>query len=215
MKITTIRTGSGGNCHLIQNKNGGQIFIELGLTIKEFMREKINLKQVQGALISHLHGDHYNGKLALILQKIFPVYVPDSSGVAGVGDFIVRTFELQHDAACYGFLVSSCGEKLLYICDTGFVSQKFKNIDYLMIEANHDRNSMENCEDCIKKHIQHGHFSIEQAEEFIKNNLLGKIPEEIHLIHMSEHRADPLEFVQRIRQICPTSKVKAWNGGIE
>ena len=58
------------------------------------------------------------------------------------GVFDVLTLKTSHDASDpIGFVIST-DEQLLYMTDTGYVSQKnrqyMKNLDYYIIESNHD-----------------------------------------------------------------------------
>ena len=59
------------------------------------------------------------------------------------GVFDVFTLRTSHDASDpIGFVISNGQEQLLYMTDTGYVSQKnrqfMKNLDYYIIESNHD-----------------------------------------------------------------------------
>lgn len=126
MKLTSIASGSSGNCICINNENNG-FLIDAGISKKRIEEglEFAGIKpdSLSGILITHEHSDHIKG-LGVFLRKYgIPVYATDKTiqavlGTAGIGkidselfqviepdkefklkDFAIRPFSVSHDAA--------------------------------------------------------------------------------------------------------------------
>ena len=222
LDIRIIATGSSGNCYRITD---GQsvLMIEAGIRFKQIQQGfDFQLSGVVGCLISHEHGDH-----AKAVREVMEVGVDCymSAGTARamnlsghrlhivsaleqfrVGTFTILPFPVQHDAQePMGFLIQSDdGEKLLFATDTYFLKYRFTGLNYLMIEANYRRETLEEniqagrVPAAIRNRIIKSHFEIENVKAFLKACDLSQC-REIHLIHISSGNGEPMAFVSEVQ----------------
>jgi phosphoribosyl 1,2-cyclic phosphodiesterase len=164
IKITSLGSGSKGNCVLISNGTN-KILIDAGLSInaiyKKLLELGLTLHDIDGVLLTHEHDDHIKSIEAL--SAFIPVYShPDTLEYVAnkfalplrqqmeieeqyfnIGTFDILPFRTSHDALHpYGFVINDCDSKMAYITDTGFISKGcmslIKGSDTVMIESNHD-----------------------------------------------------------------------------
>lgn len=164
----SLYSGSSGNCSVVE-ENGKFIIIDIGksakLTTAALKDAGLEIKNLQGVLISHEHSDHIAG-LKVFLKKLnVPVfssadtldYLADNDLVpahiqledltfAGhnIGDFFVKGFETPHDSvSCMGFNIhTQKGTRMTMATDLGFVTedilQQFLGTDLAVLESNYD-----------------------------------------------------------------------------
>ena len=166
MQITTLASGSTGNCALIR-EGETRILIDAGISckrIKEGLRQEgLEPQDLDGVLITHEHSDHVSGLRVLEKHYQLPVFatlpvihaleamgadciIPfheiETGTVFSVNDVLVRAFHVPHDAAdCVGYRFT--GEHVLgYATDTGCITEEIieglSGADIALIEANHD-----------------------------------------------------------------------------
>ncbi|MEG0019854.1 MAG: MBL fold metallo-hydrolase, partial [Oscillospiraceae bacterium] len=150
-------------------ENGRFIIIDMGksarLTTKAIQEAGLELKNLQGILISHEHSDHIAGLKVFLKKLSVPVYsnaatidylrehdlVPQhidmedmDMGGTNMGDFFVKGFDTPHDSVgCMGFnIYTSRGTKMTMATDLGCVTPEiltqFKGAQLAVIEANYD-----------------------------------------------------------------------------
>lgn len=144
------------------------ILIDCGLRkrdIKPFLnRVGLSPGDIDAVLVTHCHTDHVYGLRFFLKERDVPVY--STAGVLKqltgsyyfneyprfnimsecieekIGSVAVTPVRLSHDVETVGFIISSGGERLGFITDTGFVPESclkaFQYLDYLYIESNHD-----------------------------------------------------------------------------
>ena len=164
----SLYSGSSGNCSVIE-ENGKFILIDIGksarITTNAIKEIGLDLKNLQGVLISHEHSDHVSG-LKVFLKKLdVPVYssaatldyladydlVPahiqlEDMTYAGhnIGDFFVQGFETPHDSiACMGYNIhTKSGTRMTMATDLGMVTDEilghFMGADLAVLESNYD-----------------------------------------------------------------------------
>lgn len=222
LQITTLATGSTGNCYLIEDDRT-QLLLECGIRFKD-IRQKLNFQtsRVAGILISHSHKDHCKG-VPSALDASLDVYMSEATakeiGIEhnrirlyknkeqfNVGTFTILPFDVQHDVENHGFLIQSDnGRKLLFATDTYYVKYKFSGLTHLMIECNYSRKILnENVEigrvpEFLANRIIGSHFSLENVLNFLKANDLSRV-QEIHLLHLSDSNSDEELFKQEVQK---------------
>lgn len=164
----SLYSGSSGNCSVIE-ENGKFILIDIGksarITTNAIKELGLDLKNLQGVLVSHEHSDHVNG-LKVFLKKLdVPVYssaatldyladydlVPahiqlEDMTFAGhnIGDFFVKGFATPHDSiSCMGFDIhTGNGTRMTMATDLGVVTEDilchFCGTDLAVLESNYD-----------------------------------------------------------------------------
>lgn len=166
MQITTLASGSTGNCALIRDGET-RILLDAGISckrIKEGLRQEgLEPQDLDGVLITHEHSDHVSGLRvlekhyqipvfatlpviheleAMVTDCIIPFHEIETGTVFSVKDVLIRAFPVPHDAAdCVGYRFS--GESILgYATDTGCITEEIiaglSGADIALIEANHD-----------------------------------------------------------------------------
>ena len=165
--VTTIASGSGGNCLLV---SGGDtyILIDAGISCRRITQALHALgiapEQLSAVLITHEHSDHICGLATLAKKCGVPVYASPGTAKAleyripfrdgqlhaapvgediQVGELTVRSFPTSHDTAqSTGYTVALDGHRMCLATDLGVVSdevlQAVRGVDVLVVESNHD-----------------------------------------------------------------------------
>ena len=169
--ITSLNSGSNGNCYYIGNDNHA-VLIDAGISCREtekrMKRLGLDITRVRAIVVSHEHGDHITGIPGLSKKYKFPVYITTntlrSSNLPienelihtfkpfesiSIGDLSVNAFPKFHDASDpHSFLVSHNGIKVGVFTDIGssckHVISHFKQCHAAFLEANY-------CEEMLEK----------------------------------------------------------------
>jgi phosphoribosyl 1,2-cyclic phosphodiesterase len=193
--ITSLNSGSNGNCYYIGNRNDA-VLIDVGISCRETEKRMkqlgLDIRKVKAIFISHEHGDHIKGVSVLAHKYNIPVYITTLTAKNGprlishlsrefktnrpiaVGELLVTPFAKQHDAIDPHSFIISCNKITVGVfTDIGWVCDKlthyFKQCHAAFLEANYDEILLENGRYPIhlKKRIRdgHGHLSNKQALE--------------------------------------------------
>ena len=132
-----------------------------------------------------------------------------------MGGFTVKPFDLTtidgrwthtdaNGEACpiYGFLIihNEMG-RMLYITDTNLVKWKFKDINYLLLGVNYDKELISG-DDAKKNHVVRGHMSIDTACDFVKANASDQL-QNVIMCHLSKENADAGKFIEKMKKAVP------------
>jgi len=205
MKYYLFASGSQGNATLIIDKDV-HVLIDLGITRKQLIDHleniHLSLKDLDFILLTHEHSDHIKGldtihdltiygganSYKASNYKVIPPYKEFK-----YKNISITPIELSHDAKTpYGFVIKDDKEKLVFVTDTGFVSDKnmtyMKNADYFIFESNHNRNLLlkTNRPSYVKERImsEFGHLSNEDCAMYL-SELIGNNTKQIVLAHIS------------------------------
>lgn len=144
-----------------------------------------------------------------------------------MGGFTVKPFDLTtidgrwthtdaNGEACpiYGFLIihNEMG-RMLYITDTNLVKWKFKDINYLLLGVNYDKELISGG-DAKKNHVVRGHMSIDTACEFVKANASDQL-QNVIMCHLSKENADAGKFIEKMQKAVPNVNVCVAEPGME
>ncbi len=173
MKIVNLGSGSKGNCTLVYSENT-KVLIDAGLPLLEIETKLnslgIDIKTINGILITHEHADHIKSVGKLSKKYGVPVYMrfeeldcllskspeilPQYQNGFGekdfyIGDMTLSSFKLSHDAnCCVGYSIYVDGAKFSIATDLGTcpknIVEKLKGSDVVLLEANHDENLLLN-----------------------------------------------------------------------
>lgn len=163
--ISSLNTGSNGNCFYIGNEEEA-ILIDAGLSCKEtetrMQRLALSMEKVKAIFISHEHSDHIKGLPVLSKKYKLPIYITPRTLVGGrqqlptelvrsfgtyspitFGSLQVSAFPKKHDAAePHSFVVSCEGITAGVFTDIGdhceHVIHHFKQCHAAFLEANYD-----------------------------------------------------------------------------
>ncbi len=164
-----------------------------------------DIQEVDGIVLSHAHGDHYQGIGPIARRLHIPVYVREEVYAAcrrrlgpvdvchfedgfRVGDMEITPVETSHDVTSCGFVVGRFG----IFTDTGCVTAQMRGIisdlDAVLIESNYDERMLMTGPYPLqlKERIasDRGHLSNEDASDFIRR--YGDHLSQVFLAHLSE-----------------------------
>jgi len=177
---------------------------------------------LDGALVSHEHGDHASGALGLMRSGV-DCYMSHGTakalGVAGhrlhivqaleqvrIGPWTVLPFDTVHDAAePLGFLLADGQHKILFATDTRYLKYRFQGLTHLFVECNHSRPILRESVNegivhpTLAHRIRQAHMSLETLQRMLAANDLSRV-QEIRLLHLSDDNSDEEGFVQAIQE---------------
>ena len=169
MKIVVLASGSKGNVTYIKGSSA-EIIIDAGISLKEFKRRMIlsnitNYK-IDAILITHEHSDHISDLCSIANHASCKYYISEKSffsitprifndvkglkhefiepfGELKINNMKIKFLPLSHDSReCLGFIIEEDGKKLVYIADTGYVNEEYRDdlvgANCYLFEANHD-----------------------------------------------------------------------------
>jgi phosphoribosyl 1,2-cyclic phosphodiesterase len=169
--ITSLNTGSNGNCFYIGNDDEA-ILVDVGLTCKEtetrLQRLSLSMDKVKAIFISHEHSDHIRGLPVLAKKYQLPVYITPYTLIGGrqqipqhlinsftayspihLGNLKVTAFPKKHDAAEPHSFIVCCNDVTVGVfTDIGghceHVINNFKLCNAAFLEANYDDEMLNN-----------------------------------------------------------------------
>ena len=248
IEAVSVGSSSSGNSYIIMTE-GRTVLIDAGLPAKTIIGALEHLgtdpADVDAVLITHEHVDHVKSVRA-ISRKCCNAFFYTSRGTAentaafchlpqervvllSAGEIVrldndddmeIAAFPLNHDAAePLGFTITSGGEKLAVVTDTGIVSDEIYtavcDADYLVFEANHDVDMLMFGEYPypVKVRIkgEKGHLSNDYAGEVLASVLSDRKtrdaqgPLRIMLAHLSFHNNAPLFARQTVEDALSTA----------
>lgn len=215
-----MASGSSANCYIIDD-GIDQIILDAGASFKKVqVAMDFDFSRLRAVLISHDHGDHSKYIKDFIKHTSTPIYATqgtfdilgiDSSNYRykvvqaktsyNVGRMQIMPFDVEHDAPePVGYrVISSDGERLLYVTDTEYVKYRFKHITHMLVEMNYDQmitnDNVNNghLNQSLEHRIMKTHFEKHNSLEFIKANKSADL-KEVWLIHISKDNGDPKQF---------------------
>ncbi len=218
--ITSLNSGSNGNCYYVGNNNEA-VLIDAGISCRETEKRMrllgLSMKTVKAIFISHEHTDHIKGLTMLANKYSLPVYITNATAGAGarlikhlskafvadepvlVGELLVTPFTKKHDAIDpHSFVITHKGITVGVFTDIGkpceAVTHYFKQCHAAFLEANYDEDMLENGRYPVhlKNRIRgdHGHLSNSQALELFAKH---RPPFMTHLLlsHLSKENNTP------------------------
>jgi phosphoribosyl 1,2-cyclic phosphodiesterase len=182
--ITSLNSGSNGNCYYIGNDTEA-VLIDAGISCKETEKRMrllgLSMKNVKAIFISHEHIDHIKGLPILAEKYDLPVYITGITlkysriSINGqltktftanepiqIGNLYITAFAKNHDAGDpHSFIITSNGITVGVFTDIGCactnVTSHFKKCHAAFLEANYDEVLLEQ-----------GHYPL-----YLKNRIRG------------------------------------------
>jgi len=235
-EIRIIGSGSSGN-GLILKSSYQTLILELGCRFYDYIDQLSSdeLFSIAGCVFTHSHGDHINPSTAKeFLRRGFDIYCheeviedlkekgflpffkPIKSNYANkIGDFTIQTFKAPHNVPNYGFLITTpINERILFLTDTTGVSLRFKNINAILVECNHDEDTLlDNIDrhDVSMAHPEY-HLGLKDCCEFCKQNI-SVSTKQVVLIHLSSTNINEKHAVETVKEYCNFQNVAVAHKG--
>lgn len=228
MEFHVLASGSKGNATFVY-ENGCGILIDCGITRKQLLFKLQNLgfseNDITYVFLTHDHYDHnknihifdtdklYTAKKNVEKIDEYHTLIPYAHRQFGVFD--VFTLKTSHDASDpIGFVISS-EETLLYMTDTGYVSQKnrkyIQNLNYYIIESNHDIQMLMDTKRpmFLKNRILNdvGHLNNEYSAQLM-SEMIGEETKEIVLAHLSQEANTPQKALETYERVFQEQNIK-------
>jgi phosphoribosyl 1,2-cyclic phosphodiesterase len=215
MEVLPISSGSDGNAYVVRSA-GATVLVEAGLapaTLLRRLRERaIQPETLDGVLVSHEHIDHVRAARHLGERLDLPVYcTPGTAAGADLADLprlervpIGRPFDIKglgvetvatpHDAnEPVAFRFDDGHHRAMIATDLGFVPDAvqawLRDLDLLIIEANHDEAMMWNgpYPEFLKRRLASrvGHLSNDACARALVA-CGDRVPGRVWLAHLSE-----------------------------
>ena len=168
--ITSLNSGSNGNCYYVGNE-AEAILIDAGISCREIEKRmhrlKLNMENIKAVFVSHEHSDHIKGLPTLIKKYQLPVYITpatmqngqlhfeshlvktfNAQEPVGIGKLSVTAFPKFHDASDpYSFVISCNNICVGVFTDIGRpckqLIQYFKQCHAAFLEANYDEEMLD------------------------------------------------------------------------
>jgi phosphoribosyl 1,2-cyclic phosphodiesterase len=168
--ITSLNSGSNGNCYYIGNGNEA-VLVDVGISCRETEKRMkqlgLSMKTVKAIFVSHEHGDHIKGVSVLANKYSLPVYITSITAKHGpilikhlakefkanepvtIGELSVTPFTKKHDAADpHSFIITCNNVTAGVFTDIGIacteVINYFKQCHAVFLESNYDEELLEN-----------------------------------------------------------------------
>jgi len=233
MKIKVIASGSKGNCTLVICGNT-KFLIDIGISFLQLKTSLdnmgIDINEITGILISHVHSDHIKGLTQLVKRKKIKVYsskellcdlvkiipveciaVIDNKFM--IKDVNISLIETSHDVTSYGFIIEYQNKEAVYITDTGYINKKHyevtSNKDIYVIESNHDEEMLMNgpYPFHLKQRVigDRGHLSNRYTGKYL-TRVIGDNTKFILLAHISENNNTYDLALQQVKEEMMESK---------
>jgi len=217
LKFSVLSSGSKANSTVLQYKDELYL-IDAGLSARQTeIRMRLlgfEPEKLKAILLTHEHSDHVYG-LATLARKYSTRIICNAGTRDGVslseeresqfdifqtgssfqlGSLNIRSFSVSHDANDpVGFVVEVDGIRFGLATDLGrvtpLVEDALQGVHGLVLESNHDRDSLWSCEYpwALKQRIssRHGHISNEEAAELVCS-LMHSGLQHLVLAHLSQ-----------------------------
>lgn len=217
----SLNSGSNGNCYYIGNTDAA-ILVDAGISCREtekrLKRLGLSMRKIKAIFISHEHGDHIHGVVALSRKYQLPVYISEITmrncpmelhpertiffqkyQSIQIDSIRVTPFPKFHDAADpYSFVAEYAGVTVGVFTDLGKpcdnTIEHFKRCHAAYLESNYDEKMLENGSYPIhlKNRIRgdHGHLSNDQALQLFKKYRPAHMSH-VFLSHLSRENNSP------------------------
>ena len=229
-RLRVLGSSSMGNSYVITVNNGDSIVLELGMPIIDIQRaldyREDSLKFV---LVTHKHTDHSKFVDRAIQRgwRIFSntetanahpgVEILQPMKLYKLGDFIIRCFNVEHNAECYSYMIEHPDiGRLVFVTDAVAFPYRIKGIKHFLIEANYSNDVIVDrmCNSEEYSSTPTSHMSIENSLMAIKVNKSPEL-ENIILCHLSMGNSDEIGFKKLMEEEVPSANVFIAEKGLE
>ncbi len=222
--VHALASGSSGNATLVR-AGDVSILIDAGIGMRKLAaalhKQGLTPSDLSGIVITHEHSDHIQSAHALSKRHGVPLIAGEKTLGAvfrrktqtphlvlptgdrwTVGDLVVETFPVPHDAVDpvgVNIRHQPSGQKVSHLTDFGHVTETIRRAirgaNLLVLEANHDVHRLKGGDypGYLKARILSdlGHLSNEAAVALLCEHALGHGPHTVWLAHLSKENNTP------------------------
>jgi phosphoribosyl 1,2-cyclic phosphodiesterase len=225
--ITSLNSGSNGNCYYVGNDNEA-ILVDAGISCREIekrmRRLDLSIQKVKAIFISHEHSDHIKGVCVLSKKYHLPVYItvatlkhagifPEENLIINfnpddaieLGGLVITALSKPHDACDpYSFTISCNDINVGVFTDIGAPCENliyhFQKCHAAFLEANYDEEMLEkgNYPYHLKKRISGGNGHLSNKQALELFKIhRPSFMSHLFLSHLSKNNNRP-ELVQKL-----------------
>lgn len=209
-KLYCLASGSRGNCYILEDDNGKQLLLDVGIKIKEITQHPAftSWRNVCGALITHEHSDHALSVVEIARNGVdrFGYHNMVKNRLIQINNWKIKTFECYHDVFNVGFIIKdlTTDKTLVYATDTGKIPP-IVNVDTWLIECNFDTETFD--EQAIKdtadysylSRVWESHLGLDYLQSYFRKKAIKKA-EKIIACHLSENNALPDRVLKGLKR---------------
>jgi len=220
VKVTSLGSGSQGNATLVSHGET-LLLIDCGYSCRELesrmLARGVKPDSVTAVLVTHEHGDHFNGVPAFSNKFKVPVYMSAGTSLHkktdrlerrllinshqdfSIGELTVSPIAVPHDSreACQ-FVIKTTERKIGILTDVGhitpYIRKQYEDCDLLLLEFNHDLQLLlgGRYPASLKNRVSGplGHLSNAQAADFLQEPITRKLTYLVAM-HLSEENNQP------------------------
>lgn len=240
MIFCNLGSGSRGNSSFVKSFTTA-VLVDQGFSIRQLVYRMslrgIDPREVKAIILTHEHTDHVSGVAPFARRYRLPVYMTgktfeainqkkfykvevvtfQSGDTIRIGDILVRTFHIPHDAADpVGLVMSSNGKSIGVLTDIGSPIESLlyhiRDVNLLLLESNHDVFMLLNGPyplNVIRRiKSRMGHLSNDQAVSFFSRIRDSRSLEYLVLGHLSETNNDPSLVRKLFEEANRNNKIK-------
>lgn len=238
-EIKVISSSSAGNGYVLIS-NHETLLLELGCKPLEYY--SLADGSIVGAACSHKHDDHFNpSTVKAMLHRGVPVYIGEkvyegvfdqiaasvpqgdiygvkrllTASKTDIGGFTVQPFEIAHNVPNYGFLIETpSGERIVFVTDAIECRYRFKDIDCIMVECNHDDDTLLDnlAENDVSPSHPENHLGLSDCIAFCKANMNPHL-KQVVLIHLSHQNINEGFALKSVQDAIPNINVSVAHSG--
>lgn len=223
IEFKSYYSGSSGNLYSISDGKT-DLMIECGVRWK-LIQKAFNFKtsKISGCLLSHEDRDHSHavkevakagidihlskGTMKALKVSGHRYHSIKANRQFSIGTWEIKPFKAIHDAIePLGFYMGSGEDRALFLVDSCYVHERFRNLSLIAIGVNYDKEILKDniikgkIDPALGKRIIRNHLSLSTAIGFFKANDLSKL-EQIHILHLSDTNSNAEMFKREVSKI--------------
>lgn len=224
MELTTLSTGSRGNCYIIKSNNGRFCVLDCGIKFKDITSspEFSGFKNCDFLFTTHSHHDH---NASLEDFKLTGIEILSYENlVAGklikVGQWQIYPFVVEHNALNYGAIIYDTVENKKMVYATDFIKMPLiQGVDYWLYEINYDEFTVDKLietKDLEELHVANNvkyHNSLESAIEYFSK--LKQKPKLLVACHLSNIGGCDKNILQQMKPLVDKVEIATKNKTIK